>query len=165
VGFTLKLHQRAWALAAGITEIRWTFDPLVRRNAYFNITKLGARPTEYLPEFYGQMSDGVNAGDESDRLYVTWPLAGPETSTVDSGHPPVSILDNVDGQPVATGRAAGDGPLSVATPADIEALRRARPAVARAWRLAVRDALVPAMAGGHRIVAMTPDGSYRLERP
>src|SRR5207249_3440250 len=35
VGFALKQHQRGWALARGMHEVRWTFDPLVRRNAYF----------------------------------------------------------------------------------------------------------------------------------
>src|SRR5699024_8773798 len=37
VGFALKLHQRAWALRRGVREIAWTFDPLIRRNAYFNL--------------------------------------------------------------------------------------------------------------------------------
>src|SRR5262245_36781689 len=40
VGFALKVHQRAWALAHGATEIAWTYDPLIRRNAYFNLVKL-----------------------------------------------------------------------------------------------------------------------------
>ena len=44
VGFALKLHQRAWALLRGVSEIAWTFDPLVSRNAYFNLVKLGAQP-------------------------------------------------------------------------------------------------------------------------
>ena len=38
----MKLHQRAWAAASGLTWITWTFDPLVRRNAWFNIEVLGA---------------------------------------------------------------------------------------------------------------------------
>jgi predicted GNAT superfamily acetyltransferase len=37
VGFALKLHQRAWALRRGVQVIEWTFDPLVARNAYFNL--------------------------------------------------------------------------------------------------------------------------------
>src|SRR4051794_4342172 len=43
VGLAMKLHQREWALGRGITTIRWTFDPLTRRNAYFNLAKLAAR--------------------------------------------------------------------------------------------------------------------------
>ena len=44
VGYELKQHQRAWALQRGATRISWTFDPLVARNAYFNLAKLGAVP-------------------------------------------------------------------------------------------------------------------------
>src|SRR3712207_7442617 len=65
--FRSKLHQRAWAIARGVHEVAWTFDPLVARNAWFNLTKLGARATEYLPNFYGPMDDGINGADESDR--------------------------------------------------------------------------------------------------
>jgi predicted GNAT superfamily acetyltransferase len=75
VGFALKLHQRAWALGQGLTEVTWTFDPLVRRNAYFNLVKLGAIPRDYLVDFYGDMDDGINIGQGSDRLLVDWDLA------------------------------------------------------------------------------------------
>src|SRR5262245_50269041 len=77
IGFALKLHQRAWALAHGVAEIAWTFDPLVARNAYFNLAKLGAVPTEYLTNFYGAMSDDINGADDSDRLLVRWRLLDP----------------------------------------------------------------------------------------
>ncbi len=51
---------------------RWS-----RRNAYFNLTKLGAVPDEYLPNFYGPMTDGINGGDDTDRLLVRWRLRAP----------------------------------------------------------------------------------------
>src|SRR5438105_195572 len=60
IGFALKQHQRAWALAAGIEVVTWTFDPLVRRNAYFNLAKLGATVRAFYPDFYGEMNDGIN---------------------------------------------------------------------------------------------------------
>ncbi|MBA2607780.1 MAG: GNAT family N-acetyltransferase, partial [Actinobacteria bacterium] len=67
VGFALKIHQRAWAIDRGLPVVSWTFDPLVRRNAYFNLTKLGATANRFLVNFYGEMADSLNAGDESDR--------------------------------------------------------------------------------------------------
>ncbi|HEX8869564.1 MAG TPA: GNAT family N-acetyltransferase, partial [Lentzea sp.] len=67
VGQALKLDQREWALARGIKTITWTFDPLIRRNAHFNLAKLGATATEYLADFYGHMHDDINGGGESDR--------------------------------------------------------------------------------------------------
>ena len=74
VGFALKLHQRAWCLDRGISLLEWTFDPLVARNAYFNLGKLGARVAEYLPDFYGAMGDGINRFDQTDRILVHWSL-------------------------------------------------------------------------------------------
>ncbi|GAA2093144.1 hypothetical protein [Brevibacterium salitolerans] len=73
-GAAMKLHQRLWCLERGITQMTWTFDPLISRNAYFNIGRLGARVVEYHEDFYGQMRDGVNEGTASDRLLVSWDL-------------------------------------------------------------------------------------------
>ncbi|HSA53760.1 MAG TPA: GNAT family N-acetyltransferase, partial [Yinghuangia sp.] len=78
VGFALKRHQREWALARGLSRITWTYDPLVRRNTYFNIAKLGARPEGYRVNFYGKIDDVINGGDETDRLLMDWRLDGPE---------------------------------------------------------------------------------------
>lgn len=87
VGFAVKQHQRAWALARDITTITWTFDPLISRNAYFNLTKLGAEPSEYLADFYGTMQDEVNAGTETDRLLVRWELTGEHAAGSAAGTP------------------------------------------------------------------------------
>ena len=74
IGFALKVHQRAWCLRHDVRVIARTYDPLIRRNAYFNLVKLGARPAEYLPNFYGAMADAINGGTETDRMLVHWDL-------------------------------------------------------------------------------------------
>ena len=99
VGFALKLHQRAWALRHGVATIAWTFDPLVSRNAYFNLAKLAATPAEYLPNFYGGMHDGINGGDETDRLLVRWDLESPSVRAASAGA--------VQARDAGTERAAG----------------------------------------------------------
>ena len=76
LGRQMKLHQRAWAGEQGLDWITWTFDPLVRRNAWFNIGVLGAQIDAYLVDFYGQMDDAINGRDPSDRLLVAWSTAG-----------------------------------------------------------------------------------------
>jgi predicted GNAT superfamily acetyltransferase len=53
IGLALKLAQRAWALQAGADRMIWTFDPLLRRNATFNISRLGGVGTEYLAPVKG----------------------------------------------------------------------------------------------------------------
>lgn len=177
IGYALKQHQRAWVLGLGMDEVRWTFDPLVLRNAYFNLHKLGATAIGYLPDFYGPMTDGVNAGDASDRLYVTWHLSADRavsaargevveapTAALRAGGAAV-LLDRADQQPVPTGSGLPDGgrPVLVAVPEDIERLRAADPELASRWRTAVREALSEALAGGYRITGIGRDGFYVLE--
>ncbi|MFM8673279.1 MAG: GNAT family N-acetyltransferase, partial [Candidatus Nanopelagicus sp.] len=72
VGYALKIDQWGWAKKNSYSYLSWTFDPLVRRNAKLNIVKLGVDISAYYPNFYGEMPDALNAGDESDRLMVSW---------------------------------------------------------------------------------------------
>ena len=74
VGFALKLAQRAQCLDQGIHVVRWTFDPMIARNAWLNLGKLGAVADRFRRNFYGAMSDSLNAGERSDRLVVRWDL-------------------------------------------------------------------------------------------
>ncbi|MER5649322.1 hypothetical protein [Streptosporangium sp. NPDC002524] len=176
IGFALKLHQRDWALERGLERITWTYDPLVRRNAHFNLAKLGARPEEYLPSFYGAMSDAINAGDESDRVLAVWRLTAPHVLAAVRGEPhrPVIPADAVawlgerDGGPVrgpvdAAG-AAGPGTVLVAVPRDVEALRRADPRAAGAWRLAVREVLGGLLEEGGRVTGFDRETGYVVRR-
>jgi predicted GNAT superfamily acetyltransferase len=162
LGLALKLHQRAWALDRGAHTIAWTFDPLVSRNAWFNLSKLGARPVEYLADFYGPMGDGLNAGDDSDRLLLHWDLTRPVGGAPVTRDDAVIGLDRVDGRPVP-GSTAGHTVL-IAVPPDIEKLRPADPAAARQWRHAVRDTLQPLLAGGARITGFDRTGWYVVTR-
>jgi len=82
IGYALKLAQRAACLDQGIHLVRWTFDPMMSRNAWLNLGKLGATADRFRRDFYGQMADTLNAGERSDRLVVRWaldPRPGPRT--------------------------------------------------------------------------------------
>ena len=166
IGYALKLHQRAWALARGITEITWTFDPLVRRNGWFNLAKLGARAVHYHEDFYGDMA-GINAGDPSDRLVVSWQLERPisEPARPAEADGAVALLRvGADGRPDPAPADANGERRLCQVPADIIALRASDPEAARAWRFAVRDAMAPSMRDGFAATRMTRDGCYVLER-
>ena len=165
-GFALKLHQRAWALRRAIDMIVWTFDPLIRRNAYFNLARLGAVVTEYHQHFYGDMVDAVNAGDDSDRCVASWDLiaARANPAPVEAPTGAVVLLDEHEGRPVA-GDPVGEGAVAlIAVPEDIQALRATDRALAREWRVAVRDALGGALAAGFVADGMTRSGRYVLRR-
>ncbi|MFB9838955.1 GNAT family N-acetyltransferase [Actinoallomurus acaciae] len=169
-GFAIKRHQREWAIAHGIPTITWTFDPLVRRNAYFNLAKLAARATEYLPDFYGEMPDELNAGDPSDRLLLSWDLDAPEVATAMKGDPPAepapaevtALTDDAEGRPVERA-PAGATRIAVGTPADIAALRADDPPLALAWRQAQRTALAGALDAGYKVTGFDRSGHYLLE--
>ncbi|MEV6287684.1 GNAT family N-acetyltransferase [Kribbella sp. NPDC051770] len=110
IGFALKLHQRAWALERGITAISWTFDPLIRRNAYFNLVKLAAHPAEYLTNFYGGMHDSINNGDDTDRLLVRWDLDTPAVTKAATAHSQPLTIQSYPQATIALTRAPNDHP-------------------------------------------------------
>lgn len=135
VGYALKFHQRGWASERGIEQITWTFDPLVARNAYFDLGKLGAVPTSYHRDFYGDIGDELGGADESDRLLVTWHLAdaragvAPDTEKLRAEHAAVAIDDSDPRDPrVRPDHLYSD--VVVPIPADIETVKREDPASA-----------------------------------
>jgi predicted GNAT superfamily acetyltransferase len=180
VGFALKVHQRAWCLQRGVRVIAWTYDPLIRRNAYFNLVKLGARPVEYLRNFYGTMDDVINGGTETDRVLVHWDLASDLAVEACAGRGQAAsfaaerdrgavtaLSASADGGPVELAGLALDGPalhgprtVLVGVPSDIEAMRLSDPALAGAWRTALRDALSPLLRAGGRVTGFDRSGGY-----
>jgi predicted GNAT superfamily acetyltransferase len=72
IGFALKRAQWQLVRHQGIDRITWTYDPLLSRNAWLNITRLGAVCNTYLRNFYGDMRDTLNRGLPSDRFDVDW---------------------------------------------------------------------------------------------
>ena len=125
LGLRMKLYQKDWCLARGITRVRWTYDPARRANAVLNIHRLGATANTYYRDYYGAM-EGINAGMPSDRLLADWDLtrpADPELIPVDT----------------------------VPIPADFAGLVADDPAQALYERLRLRDALEAAFADGLHI--------------
>src|SRR5215813_6160075 len=87
IGARLKWAQREKALALGIKCIKWTFEPVKARNAYFNLEKLGAIVCEYQEDFYGTDYATANnkIGLASDRLFAEWHLESLKVETLASG--------------------------------------------------------------------------------
>jgi predicted GNAT superfamily acetyltransferase len=180
VGLALKLRQRAWALANGIESVTWTFDPLVARNAHFNLTKLGAEAGEYLVDFYGPLHDDANGDDATDRLLAVWRLESPRVANALAGQtpaPPVEVLLR-QGAPVVLDIGTGGDPLLAGlaawagTPAarpdralaripdDILAVRSRDRGQADAWRGALREVMTTLFAQGLRPVGAIAPGWY-----
>jgi predicted GNAT superfamily acetyltransferase len=180
VGLALKLRQRAWALANGIESVTWTFDPLVARNAHFNLSKLGAEAGEYLVDFYGQLHDDANGDDATDRLLAVWRLESPRVASALAGRtptPPVEVLlrqgaplvldIGAGGDPLLAGLAAWAGTTAARPdralariPDDIVAVRSRDRGQADAWRGALREVMTTLFAHGLRPVGAFAPGWY-----
>jgi len=88
IGGRLKWAQRARALADGVRYIKWTFEPVKARNAYFNLEKLGAIVSEYEVNFYGvdyTTAPGQKIGLASDRLFAEWHLESEKVKALSAG--------------------------------------------------------------------------------
>ena len=170
-GTALKLHQRAWCSARGIGVIAWTYDPLIARNAWFNLGRLGAHVEAYLVDFYGKMDDGLNAGEESDRLLVHWPVEPEEVvPPAEADRVFAALVVDADGGPRPDLAVPPDAEtVTLAVPADVEALRASdRPgarATATRWRTTVREAYAALHDQGWRVRGFSRAGHYVLGRP
>lgn len=167
LGRALKLAQRDWALQRGASHLTWTYDPLIRRNAHFNLNRLGGRVTGFVPDYYPPMLDAVNAGDLPDRFVVEWTLArapGPAVLPAESANAPVLLAVGGDDEPVLHLDRAGTPLARVQVPSDIEGLRGRDPARGRRWRLAARTAFDVLFGTGSRPVGVDAEGHYVFEK-
>lgn len=146
LGEKLKRSQFDWARAEGLPCVAWAFDPLQAGNAHFNLNRLGSRARQYIDNMYGPRSDAVNAGGmPTDRLIAVWePGLSPAPEPSDPASLPALLATSrqPDGQRAPVGIAAVfDAPLAtIEIPPEIADLRLRDPALAEAWRVAVRSA-------------------------
>ena len=145
IGHALKIDQYKWAKQNNYKEITWTFDPLVARNAKLNILKLGVDISAYYPNFYGDMPDELNAGDESDRVMASLKVVG------DLPTPRTAITT-----PDASA-------LLIAIPDDIVSIRVKDIAENLRWRRSVRDEFVDALARGGKVVGFSANNEYVVQ--
>ena len=90
IGAKLKWKQRETSLAKDVKFIKWTFQPVMARNAFFNFEKLGAIVRRYIPNFYGTdyattAEQSNNLGMDSDRLIAEWHLEDEKVKTLATG--------------------------------------------------------------------------------
>ena len=142
VGYALKIDQWNWAKKKNYSHLSWTFDPLVRRNAKLNIVKLGVDISAYHPNFYGAMPDALNAGDESDRLIVSWSTAidAPKASELVANPKPGDILIEI--------------------PEDIVAIRSKNQSESMKWRRQVREQFLAAFGKNGKVVGFSANNEY-----
>lgn len=185
LGYRLKLAQRERALAIGITEMTWTFDPLRSLNAHLNFSKLGVISDSYRVDFYGPQTSSHMHTNGTDRLWVRWRLADScVQQRLNRKDRSAEVLDalrhleplvrfNGDGKPVE-GDLAGSlsrQRIAIEIPRDMDRIEHTDQDLAREWRLATRHAFTEAVRTGfvikefcRSIRGQQGPGAYLLER-
>jgi len=163
LGFALKRAQWQMVRHHGMDLVSWTYDPLLSRNAFLNINKLGGVCNQYHREFYGEMRDGLNVGLPSDRFEVNWwvntkrverrlsrlarrrldlahyfaagvEIINPTTTDENGWSVPGGMLMPPDGE--MPGKTQNKHSiLLLEIPYDFQTLRMTKPELARDWRM------------------------------
>jgi len=185
LGARLKHAQRERALAMGVHEMTWTFDPLQSRNAHFNFAKLGVVSDSYKVDFYGPQTSSMLHQNGTDRLWVRWPLNSRRVRDRIAGKSArAEALDalrllaplirfNGKGEPARADlkEALARERVSIEIPGEILEVERTDMALAREWREATRWAFRESIRAGFLVAEFCRSirgnqgpGAYLLER-
>jgi predicted GNAT superfamily acetyltransferase len=150
LGERLKLYQRDLVLAIGVETMQWTFDPLVARNAHLNLTRLGARAVEYVPDMYGSDTGSPMHGRlPTDRVVVAWDLTRPPGAEPRSARPGL-LVNPVAANGLPTLNGLLDAPVvRIAVPRDLESEPNDRRAI---WRQVTREAFASYLGRSYEVV-------------
>jgi chorismate synthase len=163
IGRMLKEFQRQSLATLGVARIYWSFDPLMAKNAYLNLNRLGATIAEYMPDMYGTTESPLHLGMATDRLVVSL-----DTARSDASPQPMLVIGDV---PVLTAFPRRDD--DVLTPGDrrppvvlieippemLEVAER-HPATAHEWRMSVREYFQWALANGYSVRGIRRDAVH-----
>jgi predicted GNAT superfamily acetyltransferase len=178
IGFALKRAQWQMVRHQDLDHITWTYDPLLSRNAYLNVARLGAVCSTYRRAEYGEMRDGLNAGLPSDRFQVDWWLNTHRVQRRLGKRPrpmlKMSHLTRVGVHPLYT-PVRGENQLprppehvppldtqlvAAEIPTDFMALKAADFALARDWRFFTREFFETAFSKGYIVTDFVFDPGH-----
>ncbi|MDQ2931234.1 MAG: hypothetical protein M3Y05_10520 [Gemmatimonadota bacterium] len=163
IGRRLKHFQRDMLRALGISTMYWTYDPLVARNAYLNLVKLGAYASEYVVDFYGPVTGSTLHGDlGTDRFIVKWHIGDGEPDWIAPAPVLAETADDAfivnpqhDGNPPVLLDLPNDPSVRIEIPPDIYALIDEAPDVAHEWRMTTREAFTWYLRRGYRVTGFS----------
>src|SRR5271157_3513012 len=185
LGSRLKQAQRERAMAMGVHEMTWTFDPLQSRNAHFNFSKLGVVSDTYKVDFYGPETSSMLHRNGTDRLWVRWILnsrrvrdrlacKNARVETLDAMKllaPLVRFDPSSKPGRADLAESLARQRVSIEIPGDILEVERTDMGLAREWRDATRWAFREALKAGfvvaefcRSIRGQQGPGAYLLQR-
>jgi len=154
IGEQLKWLQRDYALRHAVQLVTWTFDPLLARNAYLNLHKLGAVGQRYQVDYFG--TSAAHPTLSADRLAAHWWVRHPHAQP----HAARPLPNAMQPFNHVEARGAFRVPLGLETltphpawlveiPANFPDLQRADPDLAAGWRAHIRAALTMLLQAGY----------------
>lgn len=162
VGRKLKEYQRRELARRQIGRMYWTFDPLIAKNAHFNLNVLGATVVRFAPDMYGNTGSALHHDLPTDRLVVVCDTTPPARSgsmmldDIDAYTPVLGGVAHSDGR-VATTSIASAPRLRLEIPTDFAQLLADSPSEARAWHTATREAFQWAFANRYVVTGLRRD--------
>lgn len=173
VGRHLKEYQRRELARRKIGCMYWTFDPLIAKNAHFNLNVLGARVVRFAPDMYGNTGSALHHGLATDRLVVACDTTAPPRNgpimfdDIDAHTPVLSVEHSNSGAPPPD--IASAPRLRLEIPTDFAQLLADSPSEARTWHTATRERFQWALANHFSVTGLRRDPKtarsfYILER-
>ncbi|MCG8604594.1 hypothetical protein MJD09_06275 [bacterium] len=183
IGRLLKFFQRDLLLKKGVSDVYWTYDPLVAKNAHINFNKLGVRISEYVEDMYSEDSGSeLHRGIGMDRFIVLWPIADPRVDRIIAGESATrkpdfesSLVVNTEldaqGHPhPATTTLPDHKTVYIEIPESIETIQNGSLELAGIWRKNTKRAFLHYLNRGYEVDAFyrDPDSKrcfYELIKP
>ena len=190
VGKRIKFAQREALSVRGVDAVYWSFDPLVGRNAHFNLNRLGVTIAKYVPEMYGATNSPLHRLG-TDRFIARWDLKedceavvrgrselvamelgemavpdGPGMSTCGGAELAVSDSGCGGSRPVMgvpgerVSLPVGADTVEVLVPREIRAVEAECFEEAFRWRVSNRRALMGLLGEGYSVVGFVPGKKY-----
>ena len=160
IGRHLKLAQREAVSEMGVDTVYWTFDPLVARNAHFNLNRLGATVADFVPDMYGASDSDLHRLG-TDRFVARWSLqGGAEGEVSPSGGLAGSALPCMGGPGCNGTLPSGADMIEVPVPLDIDGLVAESLEEALAWRRGNNAAMSRLFSEGYEIVEFAVGEEY-----
>lgn len=166
-GLRMKLYHRKLALERGLKSICWTYDPLQSRNAWLNLSHLGAVVDQYVLDCYGHFPSLLEKGLPSDRFVVNWHIASVRVRERLRGEiPPIAPSLPRANETRLTARGFPENRvirlrlthprLLVEIPARADEMRSRALPLAHRWRLETRRIFERYLSAGYRVEDFLP---------
>lgn len=161
IGERLKWAQREFAFRHHINLVQWTFDPVLARNAYLNLRKLGAVIQTYKRDYFGTNADHPTL--HGDRVVANWWVGhehvarqfANERATVPSVAYANQTMIDTDGllKPIGYERPDYEA-IALEIPKEFVPLERLNPQLGQQWRDHIRHAFMDLLSAGYIAIDM-----------